>query len=259
MVTKQLLIPVLGFCIASFAGCSPAGIDASEGRASADDRGQLTDNTERKSKIVGDPYPLATCPVTGAILGTMGEPVTIQAYGREIRFCCEACPDQFDSNPNYYRAKIDEVILEQQLPVYPTDDCVVSDRHLGSMGTPVEYVIGNRLIRMCCDCQETLKDDLDNFMAKLDRAVVHSQQATYPMDVCIVSGEELGGAHGEIIGAVIANRLFQLCCKNCVEELRREPAKHIKILDSARMAAASGEAMPSPLGQGHDPSQPEVD
>jgi hypothetical protein len=37
---------------------------------------------------VGDPYPLATCPITGKKLGSMGDPVIKVYDGREVRYCC---------------------------------------------------------------------------------------------------------------------------------------------------------------------------
>ena len=39
-------------------------------------------------------YPLATCPVDGKPLGSMGDPVEVIVQGRLVRLCCAACiPD----------------------------------------------------------------------------------------------------------------------------------------------------------------------
>src|SRR5262245_4279798 len=61
----------------------------------------------------GDPYPLATCPISGKKLGEMGKPV-VKVYGagadgaggREIRFCCDKCPGKFEEDLAKSMAKL---------------------------------------------------------------------------------------------------------------------------------------------------------
>lgn len=117
-------------------------------------------------------YPLVNCPVTGAILGSMGEPIIERIDGREVRFCRSSCPEKFKSNPEEYSAKMDE-------------------------------------------------------------AIVAAQSADYPLDVCVVSGEELGGDHGEPIDIVVENRMFRVCCKNCIGDIEAEPSEFTAVLDDA--------------------------
>ncbi|MBI3736832.1 hypothetical protein HY256_10000 [Candidatus Sumerlaeota bacterium] len=56
------------------------------------------------------PYPLDRCIVTGNKLGTMGDPVIKVYEGREIRFCCPACPPKFDADKVNYLKKLDAAI-----------------------------------------------------------------------------------------------------------------------------------------------------
>ena len=60
-----------------------------------------------EATAVTTPYPLANCPVTGATLGSMGDPVIERIDGREVQFCCSNCPEKFKSNPAKYSTKMD--------------------------------------------------------------------------------------------------------------------------------------------------------
>lgn len=53
-------------------------------------------------------YPLDTCPVTGAKLGSMGDGVTYTYKGQEIRLCCEGCLDVVKKNPEKYLKIIED-------------------------------------------------------------------------------------------------------------------------------------------------------
>src|SRR5208283_1492686 len=63
---------------------------------------------QHKIEAVAGAYPLDYCVVTGAKLGSMGDPVTYQYEGRTIKFCCPACPDKFKQDPQKYLKLIDE-------------------------------------------------------------------------------------------------------------------------------------------------------
>ena len=56
---------------------------------------------------VADTYPLTTCVVSGEKLGGMGDVVSIQHEGREVRFCCKDCVADFKKDPKPYLAKLD--------------------------------------------------------------------------------------------------------------------------------------------------------
>ncbi|MBS3822163.1 MAG: DUF3347 domain-containing protein, partial [Phycisphaerae bacterium] len=53
-------------------------------------------------------YPIDFCLVSGAELGSMGKPVTLEYRGRTLKFCCESCIGAFQENPDEYLKKLDE-------------------------------------------------------------------------------------------------------------------------------------------------------
>lgn len=60
----------------------------------------------------------------------------------------------------------------------------------------------------------------------------------YPLDVCLVSGEKLGG-HGAPYVFVHEGQEIKLCCKSCLKDFRAEPAKYLQKLASAAGAGGS--------------------
>ncbi len=51
-------------------------------------------------------YTLDTCVVSGAELGSMGEPVELAAGTKLVRFCCESCLPKFRDSPAKYLAPV---------------------------------------------------------------------------------------------------------------------------------------------------------
>lgn len=58
----------------------------------------------------------------------------------------------------------------------------------------------------------------------------------YPMTTCIVSGEKLGEM-GKPFIYTHEGREVQFCCKSCLKDFKKEPAKYLKKLDEAEKAA----------------------
>lgn len=46
------------------------------------------------------------CPVSGEMLGTMGEPKEIEIKGQSVWICCDGCKDQLLADPDKYLAKL---------------------------------------------------------------------------------------------------------------------------------------------------------
>jgi len=75
-----------------------------------------------------------------------------------------------------------------------------------------------------------------------------SAKTSYPLTTCVVSGDKLEG--GDMGGPVDytyqqagqPDRLVRFCCKDCIKDFEKEPAKFIKKLDEA--AAAKAKAAP---------------
>jgi hypothetical protein len=54
-----------------------------------------------------EPYPLATCLVSGEELGSMGDPIIIIHEGQEMKFCCDSCVPKFKKDPAKFLSKLD--------------------------------------------------------------------------------------------------------------------------------------------------------
>lgn len=197
------------------------------------------------SKRVGDPYPLSTCPISGANLGSMGDPVVKVYEGREIRFCCKGCPPKFEKDLAKTMAAVDESITKDQAARYPLKTSLVTGKDLPEK--PFEFVYGNRLIRLGSESEkaEFLKDP-KKYFASLDQAVIAAQKPDYPLKTCPVSNEQLGGDMGEPVDMVIGGRLIRICCKSCRKDVEKEPAKFIAMVDEARRSAQPAPAEPKP-------------
>lgn len=182
---------------------------------------------------IGDPYPLDTCPITGKKLGTMGDPVVKMYDGREVRFCCPACPEKFEKDLAANLAKLDEKIVKDQGTLYPLKTSVVTGKDLPAK--PYEFAYGNRLVRLGTEAEKTdfLKDG-KKFLGELDKATIAEQGKHYPLTKCPVSGEEYGGSMGKPVDTVVAGRLIRLCCKDCKKDIEKNPAKYIGMVDAAR-------------------------
>jgi hypothetical protein len=56
----------------------------------------------------------------------------------------------------------------------------------------------------------------------------------YPLKTCIVSDEPLGGDHGEPYTFVHAGQEIKLCCKPCLKDFNKEPAKYLKKIEPGK-------------------------
>ena len=116
-------------------------------------------------------YPLETCPVSGDKLGSMGEPVDALAGHRLVKLCCPGCRAELDADPAAAVEKVDAAIIAAQKPDYPMETCPVTGAKLGSMGEPVDRVVGGTLVRLCCPgCDAQLAANPAKVLQKLDEA-----------------------------------------------------------------------------------------
>ena len=106
-----------------------------------------------------------------ARLTAMGPPVDHVHNNRLVRFCCKMCRRNFKKDPAKFIATLDAAVIEQQRKTYALETCVVSGSKLGSMGDPVEVVIANRLVRLCCGgCKGRLRGDPSKYLEMVDAA-----------------------------------------------------------------------------------------
>jgi len=59
-------------------------------------------------------FPLDICLVGDKKLGSMGRPHTFVHEGREIKFCCEGCDDEFKANTAKYIKKFDDAVAAKK-------------------------------------------------------------------------------------------------------------------------------------------------
>lgn len=199
-------------------------------------------------KRIGAAYPLTICPVSKRPLGESPMVVILEDMpdaamnGREIKFCCGGCKNRFVADPKTSIEALDAEIVKNQLLVYPKANCIVmtDDAMTDPRGDKAmedkNVVIGNRLFRFCCKaCIRRFKRDPAKYTAVLDKLVIEQQEATYPLKVCVVSGNKLGPDPFQF---VVANRLIKTCCGGCANRVKADPTAAIAMLDKAAKASA---------------------
>jgi YHS domain-containing protein len=58
----------------------------------------------------------------------------------------------------------------------------------------------------------------------------------YPLKSCIVSGDKLGEMGDPFVYAY-KGREIKFCCKNCLKDFNKNPAKYLKMIDEAEAKA----------------------
>jgi hypothetical protein len=67
----------------------------------------------------------------------------------------------------------------------------------------------------------------------------------YPLTTCVVSGDKLeDGEMGPPVNYVYKeegkpDRLVRFCCKGCIKDFKKDPAKYLKMIDDAAAAKSS--------------------
>jgi len=202
-----------------------------------------------------DVYPFEVCIVTGVPIGSMGDPVIRHYSGREVRFCCIKCVGQFERNQAGYIEQIDAALIRQQLPRYPVDTCIGGGK-LGNMGEPVNFVYRNRLIRFCCEsCRDEFGLAPAKHLAWLNQAVIARDSHTYPLGKCVVTGAPLGRM-GPPVQYVSGHRLLKFCCRRCIEEFKKWPARYLAELEGAIAARQPSPAEVGPAREAGETTGP---
>ena len=76
--------------------------------------------------------------------------------------------------------------------------------------------------------------------AEDSQAEINTLAKTYPLKTCLVSDEKLGEMgpgydmiYKEKVGDKETDRLVRFCCKGCVKDFNKEPAKYLTKLNNA--------------------------
>jgi YHS domain-containing protein len=75
----------------------------------------------------------------------------------------------------------------------------------------------------------------------------------YTLKTCIVSGEKLDGGMGKPYVFVEQGQEIKLCCKSCLKDFKKDPAKYLKKLAEAQKDGK--EVAPSAPAHGHSEHQ----
>jgi len=119
---------------------------------------------------------------------------------------------------------------------YPLMTCVVSGEKLGGdMGEPYVFTYEGREVKLCCkSCRKDFDKDTAKYLALIDEAA--KKVKPYPLDTCVVSGEKLGGSMGDPYVFVQDGQEVKLCCKSCLKDFTKEPAKYLKKIQETAKA-----------------------
>ena len=154
--------------------------------------------------------------------------------GRELRFCTDEGYKSFVKNKKSMFAKIDKLMIADQLPYYPIATCVVSGEDLDVHGSPVDFIYGNRLFRTCCnDCKAEFVDNPAEYVSELDAEIINAQEDTYPLTNCVI-GKKPHDAMGGSYNLIVGNRLVILCCAGCKMKVLQEPLVVFAEINAAR-------------------------
>ncbi len=73
-------------------------------------------------------------------------------------------------------------------------------------------------------------------LAADEKADAKPKAKPYPLKTCIISGDKLGEM-GDPYVYVYQGREIKFCCKNCLKDFNKSPAKYIKQIDEAAAKA----------------------
>ena len=183
-----------------------------------------------------------TCPVTGAELGSMGDPIAVEVDGRKVWTCCDACPPKLKANPAKYLAKLAPAAPSAVKPVTAEEQktCPVTGAKLGSMGAPIAVEVAGRKVWICCEaCAPKLKASPAKYLAKLAPPAPEGAKTSTVAEqaICPVTGAKLGSM-GDPIAVEVGGRKVWTCCAACPPKLKAEPARYL-----ARLAPAPKDAV----------------
>ncbi len=123
-----------------------------------------------------DAYPMDICIIdtSETLSADMAENHTAVIGNRLFVFCCPPCEKTVRAEPAKYIAQLDEAVVARDSQDYPLETCVVSGQKLGEMGEPVNLVVANRLIRLCCQgCVGKVEANPAHYLRVLDEGTEH--------------------------------------------------------------------------------------
>lgn len=182
-------------------------------------------------------YPLATCVVSGHALDPK-KVVTSAAQGRTFQTCSEECGKKIAAAPEEFVQKLDAAIVAAQTPFYPLTTCPISNEKIEA-GKGKTKVVDGLMVQYCCTKCATKGDAKKAEVTQKVRDAAYAAQAkSWTLEKCPATDDKLKA--GETTDVMVGMRLVKLCCDDCVEELRKNPAKVLGKLPAA--ASCCGES-----------------
>lgn len=93
-------------------------------------------------------YPLTTCPISGETLGEMGDPVSIDLDGVEVRLCCDTCVKKARARSAEVEALVRDALVARDGASYPLAECASCGMALKE-GKALDLVHGSTLVKVC--------------------------------------------------------------------------------------------------------------
>jgi hypothetical protein len=154
-------------------------------------------------------YPLPSCPVSGKLLGSMGEPVRLVLDETLVQLCCSGCNKKALASPAAMAEKVRDAAHAAQGAGYPRTTCLVSGEALGA--DAVDLMYGTTLVRLCCKgCADDFEKAPAGFLAEL--AAARQKAGTAP---AAQPGGQPSGGKDEVRPAAAAAH----CGTECVQGL----------------------------------------
>lgn len=144
--------------------------------------------------------------------------------------------------------------------------CPVTGERLGSMGEPIRIVGMGRTIFVCCeDCVDAVQRNPRKYFAmvaaqrrRMSGGIPRQPSQSDPLQAverdsrrqlrCPVTGEELGSM-GPPVPVTVSGRTIRVCCKACVNTVKRNPAQYLAKVDQEFAAASPLRPSPSRVAQ----------
>ncbi len=116
---------------------------------------------------------------------------------------------------------------------YPAVKCLISGEALDSMGKTHVLVADGQEIKFCCkSCIKDYDKDKVGYAEKLAQAEASAKP--YPLKNCLVTDE--GFDHGKPYVFAYEGHQIKLCCKDCLTDFKKQPAKFLKKIAAAQPA-----------------------
>ena len=209
------------------------------------------------------------CPVSGKPLGSMGDPVAVEAGGQRLFVCCAGCVDAVKANPEKFtqaRPKVEVVKFTDSDAALISKQavCPVMDEPLGGMGQPIKLLVGGKPLFLCCKgCIKKVQAEPEKYLAMVYRdgekgskgvgenvvpagtdavraGVFKVTAADAPFVAaqkkCPVMDEPLDAMGGPYKVNADGKAIY-ICCPGCAKKIAAEPQKYLAILETQGVEA----------------------